>query len=142
MTNNWVDIKNANVVLIMGGNAAEAHPVGFKWVVEAQTKNDATVVVVDPRFNRSAAVADLYATDPCGFGYRVPAGCHSVSAETQARTVRIRTPLHQCCSTDPAKTISSMTDYSAAMTLKNGNMINRVGSISLMSRKMPCVMKR
>ncbi|HBC9033241.1 TPA: formate dehydrogenase-N subunit alpha, partial [Escherichia coli] len=61
MTNNWVDIKNANVILIMGGNAAEAHPVGFKWVVEAQTKNDATVVVVDPRFNRSAAVADLYA---------------------------------------------------------------------------------
>ncbi len=33
MTNNWVDIKNANVVLIMGGNAAEAHPVGFKWVI-------------------------------------------------------------------------------------------------------------
>ncbi|MGJ7468368.1 formate dehydrogenase-N subunit alpha [Kosakonia cowanii] len=61
MTNNWVDIKNANVVLIMGGNAAEAHPVGFKWVVEAQTKNDATVLVVDPRFNRSAAVADFYA---------------------------------------------------------------------------------
>lgn len=61
MTNNWVDIKNANVVLIMGGNAAEAHPVGFKWVIEAQTKNDATVIVVDPRFNRSAAVADIYA---------------------------------------------------------------------------------
>ncbi|UXY08800.1 formate dehydrogenase-N subunit alpha [Kosakonia sp. ML.JS2a] len=61
MTNNWVDIKNANVVLIMGGNAAEAHPVGFKWVIEAQTQNDATVVVVDPRFNRSAAVADFYA---------------------------------------------------------------------------------
>ena len=61
MTNNWVDIKNTNVVLIMGGNAAEAHPVGFKWVVEAQTKNDATVLVVDPRFNRSAAVADFYA---------------------------------------------------------------------------------
>ena len=32
MTNNWVDIKNANLVLIMGGNAAEAHPCGFKWV--------------------------------------------------------------------------------------------------------------
>ena len=58
MTNHWVDIKNANVVLVMGGNAAEAHPVGFKWVIEAQTRNDATVVVVDPRFNRSAAVAD------------------------------------------------------------------------------------
>ncbi|SYG64487.1 formate dehydrogenase-O, major subunit, selenocysteine-containing [Klebsiella pneumoniae] len=61
MTNNWVDIKNANVVLIMGGNTAEAHPVGFKWVIEAKIKNNATVIVVDPRFNRSAAVADLYA---------------------------------------------------------------------------------
>lgn len=61
MTNNWVDIKNANVILIMGGNAAEAHPVGFKWVIEAKTKNNAKVIVVDPRFNRSAAVADIYA---------------------------------------------------------------------------------
>ncbi|EYU13947.1 formate dehydrogenase-N subunit alpha [Photorhabdus aegyptia] len=61
MTNNWVDIKNANVVLIMGGNAAEAHPVGFKWVIEAKIKNNAQVIVVDPRFNRSAAVADFYA---------------------------------------------------------------------------------
>ncbi|MBX9446964.1 formate dehydrogenase-N subunit alpha [Dickeya chrysanthemi] len=61
MTNNWVDIKNANVIIVMGGNAAEAHPVGFKWAVEAKTHNDAKLIVVDPRFNRSAAVADLYA---------------------------------------------------------------------------------
>lgn len=61
MTNNWNDIKNANVVLIMGGNPAEAHPVGFKWVVEAKIHNNAKVLVVDPRFNRSAAVADHYA---------------------------------------------------------------------------------
>lgn len=60
MTNNWVDIKNANVILIMGGNPAEAHPVGYKWVVEAKIKNAAKVIVVDPRFNRSAAVADFY----------------------------------------------------------------------------------
>ncbi|NMZ26305.1 formate dehydrogenase-N subunit alpha [Pseudomonas protegens] len=60
MTNNWVDIKNANVVLIMGGNPAEAHPVGFKWVIEAKIRNGAKVIVVDPRFNRSAAVADIY----------------------------------------------------------------------------------
>ena len=61
MTNNWVDIKNTNVVLIMGGNPAEAHPVGFKWVIEAKIRNGAKVIVVDPRFNRSAAVADIYA---------------------------------------------------------------------------------
>lgn len=61
MTNHWVDIKNADLVLIMGGNAAEAHPCGFKWVTEAKAKRGAKLVVVDPRFTRSAAVADYYA---------------------------------------------------------------------------------
>ena len=61
MTNHWVDIKNADLVLIMGGNAAEAHPCGFKWVIEAKKHNKAKLVVVDPRFTRSASVADYYA---------------------------------------------------------------------------------
>ncbi len=61
MTNHWVDIKNANVIIVMGGNAAEAHPCGFKWVTEAKAHNKATFIVVDPRFTRSASVADLYA---------------------------------------------------------------------------------
>jgi len=61
MTNHWVDIKNADVVLIMGGNAAEAHPCGFKWVIEAKHHNKAKLVVVDPRFTRSAAMSDYYA---------------------------------------------------------------------------------
>ncbi len=60
MTNHWVDIKNANVIIVMGGNAAEAHPCGFKWVTEAKAHNNAKLVVIDPRFTRSAAVADLY----------------------------------------------------------------------------------
>ncbi len=61
MTNHWVDIKNADLVLIMGGNAAEAHPCGFKWVTEALEYRKAKLVVVDPRFTRSAAIADYYA---------------------------------------------------------------------------------
>ncbi len=61
MTNHWVDIKNTDLVLIMGGNAAEAHPCGFKWVTEAMQQRKAKLVVVDPRFTRSAAVADMYA---------------------------------------------------------------------------------
>ena len=61
MTNTWQDIKNANVVVVMGGNAAEAHPCGFKWVIEAKIENGAKLVVVDPRFTRTASVADLYA---------------------------------------------------------------------------------
>ena len=60
MTNTWMDIKNANLILVMGGNPAEAHPCGFKWVVEAKADNRARLVVVDPRFSRTASVADFY----------------------------------------------------------------------------------
>ncbi|WP_084493523.1 formate dehydrogenase-N subunit alpha [Brackiella oedipodis] len=73
MTNNWVDIQNADIILVMGGNAAEAHPVGFKWVIEAKKKKGAKLIVCDPRFNRTASVADHYlpiriGTDICFLG--------------------------------------------------------------------------
>src|SRR5690554_1535469 len=61
MTNHWVDIKNADIILIKGGNAAEVYLCGFKWVTEAKAHNNARLVVVDPRFTRSASVADYYA---------------------------------------------------------------------------------
>src|SRR5229473_4825730 len=60
MTNGWVDIKNADVILAMGGNPAENHPVGFKWFIEAKKNRGAKLVAVDPRFTQTAAVADLY----------------------------------------------------------------------------------
>ncbi|MDC7690258.1 formate dehydrogenase-N subunit alpha [Vogesella indigofera] len=60
MTNSWVDIKNADFILVMGGNAAEAHPVGFKWAIEAKKTRGTKLIVVDPRYNRTAAVSDLY----------------------------------------------------------------------------------
>jgi formate dehydrogenase major subunit len=61
MTNSWTDIKNTDLVVIMGGNAAEAHPCGFKWVTEAKAHRGAKLIVVDPRFTRSASIADVYA---------------------------------------------------------------------------------
>jgi formate dehydrogenase major subunit len=61
MTNGWVDIKNTDVILAMGGNPAENHPVGFKWFMEARRTRGAKLVAVDPRFTRTGAVADLYA---------------------------------------------------------------------------------
>jgi formate dehydrogenase major subunit len=61
MTNGWVDIKNADVILVMGGNPAENHPCGFKWALEAKKNRGAKLVSVDPRFTRTSAVADLYA---------------------------------------------------------------------------------
>jgi formate dehydrogenase major subunit len=43
----------------MGSNMAEAHPVGFQWVMEAKLKG-ARVIHVDPRFTRTSALADTY----------------------------------------------------------------------------------
>lgn len=60
MTNHQVDIKNTDLIVVMGGNPAEAHPVGFRWAIEARNKNNAKLLVIDPRFNRTAAVADKH----------------------------------------------------------------------------------
>jgi formate dehydrogenase major subunit len=60
MTNGWVDIKNTDMMLIMGGNPAENHPCGFKWVVEAKRNRNAKIIVVDPRFTRTATQADQF----------------------------------------------------------------------------------
>ncbi len=60
MTNHWIDIQNSDCVLIMGSNAAENHPISFKWVTRAKEKG-ATLIHVDPRFTRTSAKADIYA---------------------------------------------------------------------------------
>jgi formate dehydrogenase major subunit len=60
MTNGWIDIKNTDMMLIMGGNPAENHPCGFKWAIEAKRTRNAKMIVVDPRFTRTAATSDLF----------------------------------------------------------------------------------
>jgi formate dehydrogenase major subunit len=59
MTNHWIDIKNADAILIMGSNAAEHHPISMKWVLKAQDKG-AVVMHVDPRFTRTSARCDFH----------------------------------------------------------------------------------
>jgi len=60
MTNGWIDIKNTDLALVIGGNPAENHPCGFKWVMEAKRNRNAKLMVVDPRFTRTAAVSDYF----------------------------------------------------------------------------------
>jgi formate dehydrogenase major subunit len=60
MTNHWTDIGNADVILIMGSNAAENHPMSFKWVTKAVEKG-AKVINVDPRFTRTSARSHIWA---------------------------------------------------------------------------------
>ncbi len=61
MTNQWIDFKNSDVILIMGGNPAANHPISFKWIQEAIDKRGAKLICVDPRFTQSAANAHVYA---------------------------------------------------------------------------------
>ncbi len=60
MTNHWKDIRNADVVLVMGANPAENHPCGFRWALEARERRGARLVTIDPRFTRTSAVADKH----------------------------------------------------------------------------------
>ncbi len=60
MTNHYIDIRNADYILIIGSNAAENHPISFKWVTEAISRG-ATLINVDPRFTRTSSKAHIYA---------------------------------------------------------------------------------
>ena len=60
MTNHWIDMVNADVVLIMGGNPAEDHPIAMNWLTRTKERG-AYVLHVDPRFNRTSSIADVFA---------------------------------------------------------------------------------
>src|SRR6218665_2976825 len=60
MTNSYNDIHNSKCIVIMGGNPAEAHPVSLQHVLRGKEKNKAPMIVIDPRFTRTAAHATDY----------------------------------------------------------------------------------
>ena len=60
MTNHWIDLRNADCIMIIGSNAAENHPISFKWVTKAM-EGGAKLISVDPRFTRTSSKADIYA---------------------------------------------------------------------------------
>jgi formate dehydrogenase major subunit len=73
MTNHWRDIRHADLIMINGANPAEAHPVGFRWMMRAKLERQAKMIHVDPRFTRTSAVADTHlrirtGTDVAFFG--------------------------------------------------------------------------
>ncbi len=60
MTNSWIDIKNTDCCLIIGSNAAEHHPICFKWVLKAKEERGAKIIHVDPKFSRTSARSDFH----------------------------------------------------------------------------------
>ena len=57
-TAQW-DLPNADCIVIEGSNMAEAHPVAYRFVMQAKEKG-ATVIHVDPRFSRTSSLADIH----------------------------------------------------------------------------------
>src|SRR5687768_2817679 len=73
MTNHWRDIRHADLILVNGANPAEAHPVGFRWLMRAKLDRGAKIIHADPRFTRTSAVSDTHlrirtGTDVAYFG--------------------------------------------------------------------------
>ncbi|HZX97747.1 MAG TPA: molybdopterin-dependent oxidoreductase [Myxococcales bacterium] len=60
MTNHWADLEHSKVFLIEGSNTAENHVMAMKWIRKAQEKG-AKIIHVDPRYNRTSDIADVYA---------------------------------------------------------------------------------
>src|SRR5699024_4702572 len=52
-------MANSDCIIIQGSNMAEAHPVGFQWVMEAKARG-ARIIHIDPRFTRTSALADTF----------------------------------------------------------------------------------
>ena len=96
MTNGWIDIKNTDMMLIMGGNPAENHPCGFKWPIEAKRHRNAKMIVVDPRFTRTAATADLFLQIRAGTDIAFLGGLINYAIENNRIAKRIPDQLHQC----------------------------------------------
>ncbi len=60
MTNSFNDIHHSRAVLLIGSNPAEAHPVSMQHILKAKEENNAPIIVIDPRFTRTAAHADIH----------------------------------------------------------------------------------
>ncbi|HEY8565345.1 MAG TPA: formate dehydrogenase subunit alpha [Beijerinckiaceae bacterium] len=60
MTNSFNDLRNSRAIMIMGGNPAEAHPISMQHILRGKEINRAHMIVVDPRFTRTAAHATEY----------------------------------------------------------------------------------
>ena len=60
MTNHWIDIQHADVIMCIGCNPAENHPISFRWIEKAKDSG-ASLISVDPRYTRTSSKSDTYA---------------------------------------------------------------------------------
>ena len=95
MTNGWTDIRNADVVLAMGGNPAENHPVGFRFVMEAKRNRNAKLVSRRSAIQSHGGGRGSLRPDPRRHRHRVSRRADPPRADAQPLSRRIRPPVHQ-----------------------------------------------
>ena len=59
MTNHWIDYQHSDVIMAIGVNTAENHPMSMRWIDRARERG-AKLISIDPRLTRTAAVADIW----------------------------------------------------------------------------------
>ncbi|MFH0976487.1 MAG: formate dehydrogenase-N subunit alpha [Spirochaetota bacterium] len=60
MTNHWIDVQHSDVILIIGSNPAESHPVSVRFMLKAKEKGG-RIILADPRCTRTSSFADMHA---------------------------------------------------------------------------------
>lgn len=60
MTNHLGDMHNSKAIIIIGANPADNHPIAMQHILKAKEQNGAKLIVVDPRFTKTAAKSDLF----------------------------------------------------------------------------------
>ena len=88
------DLADADCILIEGSSMAEAHPVGFRWVMKAKERG-ATIIHVDPRFSRTSAMADLWVPIRAGTDIAFLGGLIRHVLENELLLPGVRRRLHQ-----------------------------------------------
>ena len=79
----------------MGSNAAENHPISFKYVTKAMEKG-AALISVDPRFTRTSSKADIYAPLRSGTDIAFLGGMIKYILDNNLYNKEYTTALHQC----------------------------------------------
>ena len=112
------DLQNADCILIQGSSMAEAHPVGFRWVMKARERG-ATIIHVDPRFSRTSAMADMHVPIRAGSDIAFLGGLirHVLETESLLQGLRRRTTrTRRRSSTRTSRTRRTSTASSPAAT--------------------------
>jgi formate dehydrogenase major subunit len=60
MTNHLGDMQNSKAIIIFGANPAANHPIAMQHILKAKEQNNAKIIVVDPRYSKTAAKSDVY----------------------------------------------------------------------------------